>query len=107
MRDDDVDAAAEGVLLRSHADAAEDRGAGDRRVHRQIVEVGENLRRELACRRQHQRASYAAALGRSACARIGRQERRRLAAAGHRARERRRGRPAPAGSRRSESASAA
>ena len=53
--DDDVDAAAEGVLLRAHADAAVDRGAGQRRVHGERVEVLENLRGELARRRQHQR----------------------------------------------------
>ena len=34
-RDDHVDAAAERVLLRAHADAAEHRRAGDRRVDRQ------------------------------------------------------------------------
>ncbi len=35
--DDDVDAAAERVLLRPHADAAEDGGAAERRVHGQVV----------------------------------------------------------------------
>ena len=54
-RDDDVDAAAEGVLLRSHADAAEDRRAGDRRVDRELVQILQNLRRQLTRRRQHQR----------------------------------------------------
>ena len=36
-RDDDVDAAAERVLLRAHADAAEHRRAGDRRVHGEVA----------------------------------------------------------------------
>ena len=54
--DDDVDAAAERVLLRPHADAAEHRRAGDRRVHGEGVEVLEDLRRQLARRREHERA---------------------------------------------------
>ncbi len=53
--DDDVDAAAERVLLRPHADPAEDGGAAERRVHGQIVEIGEHLGGELTGRRQHQR----------------------------------------------------
>ena len=57
--DDDVDAAAERVLLRAHAHAAEDRGAGDRRVHGEVVEVFENLRRQLARGREDQRARRA------------------------------------------------
>jgi hypothetical protein len=48
--DDDVDAAAERVLLRSHADAAVDRRSGYWRVERQRVEVLQDLRRELAGR---------------------------------------------------------
>ena len=64
--DDHVHAAAEGVLLRAHADAAVDRGAGQRRVHGERVEVLEDLRRQLARRRQHQRARRPARLARSA-----------------------------------------
>ena len=59
-RHEDVDAAAERVLLRPHADAAEDRGAGDRRVDGEIVEVLEDLRRQLARRREDERARGAA-----------------------------------------------
>ena len=55
-----VDAGAERVLLRSHADAAEDRGGGDRRVHRELLELLQNLRRELARRREDERARRAA-----------------------------------------------
>ena len=56
---DHVDAGAEGVLLRPHADAAVDRGAAERRVHGQRVEVLENLRGQLARRGQHQRPGRA------------------------------------------------
>ena len=81
-RDDDVDAAAEGVLLRPHADAAEDGGRGQRRVHREVVEVFDDLRRELARRRQHERARRAARLADQAVE-DRQQKRRGLAAAGH------------------------
>ena len=67
--DDHVDAAAEGVLLRPHADAAEHRGAGDRRVHGEVVQILENLRGELARRREDQRARGAGACAASASAR--------------------------------------
>jgi len=60
--DDHVDAAAKGVLLRSHSDAAEHGRPGDWRVHGQVGEVFENLRGELARRRQHERARGAARL---------------------------------------------
>ena len=50
--DEDVDAAAERLLLRRHADAAEDRGAGERRVPGEVGEVLVDLRRELARRRE-------------------------------------------------------
>ena len=80
-RDDDVDAAAERVLLRAHADAAEDRRAGDRRVHGEVVEVLEDLRRQLARRREHQRARRAARLV-DQLVEDRQQERRGLAAAG-------------------------
>ena len=54
-RDDDVHAALEGVLLRPHPDAAEDRRAGDGGVDRQRVQILEDLRRQLTRRRQHER----------------------------------------------------
>ena len=60
--DDDVDTAAKGVLLRAHADTAEHGRGGDRRVRREIVHVGKHLRRELARRRQDQRARRSARL---------------------------------------------
>ena len=60
--DDDVDAAAEGMLLRAHADAAEDRRAGERRMHREAIELLEDLRSQLARRRQDERARRAARL---------------------------------------------
>ena len=80
--DDHVDAAAERVLLRPHADAAVDRRRGERRVDREIVEVFDNLRRELAGRRQHERARRAARLVDQPM-QDRQQERRGLAAAGH------------------------
>ena len=54
--DDDIDAAPERVLLRTHADAAEDRRRGHRRVNGKVRQVLEDLRRQLARRRQDQRA---------------------------------------------------
>src|SRR6266851_6737627 len=54
--DDDVDAAAEGVLLWAHPDATEDRRAVDRRVDGEVLQVLEDLRRELAGRRDDQGA---------------------------------------------------
>ena len=84
--DDDVDAAAEGMFLRSHADAAEDRRGRERRVHGEGGQVLGNLRRELARRRQHQRARRAARPAHQLVQ--DRQEKRGgLAAAGHRAGE--------------------
>ena len=82
--DDDVDAAAEGVLLRTHADAAEDGRGGHRRVHGKVVQVLDDLRRQLASRRQHERARGAARLVDQPMQNR-QQERRRLAAAGRRA----------------------
>ena len=79
--DDDVDARAEGVLLRPHADAAEDGGRRQRRVHREVVEVGDDLRRELTRRRQHECARRAALLGHQLVQQR-QQEGRGLAAAG-------------------------
>ena len=61
-RDHDVDPGAERVLLRPHRDAAEHRRAGERRVDRERVELLEDLRGELARRREHQRARPAARL---------------------------------------------
>ena len=80
--DDDVDAAAEGVLLRPHADAAVDRGAGQRRVHGQLAQMLVDLRRQLARRREDQRARRAALLADQPVENR-QQERRGLAAAGH------------------------
>ena len=84
--DDDVDAAAKRVLLRPHADAAEYSGSSDGRVHREIVEVAEDLGRELAGRRQNERPRDAAALVDQALE-DGQQERGRLAASSHCRRE--------------------
>ena len=84
--DDDVDAAAERVLLRPHADAAEDRGGGQRRVHGEVVQVFDDLRRQLARRRQHERARRAARLV-DQLVQDRQEERGGLAAAGHRAGE--------------------
>ena len=101
--DDDVDAAAEGVLLRPHADAAEDGRGGDRRVHGEVVQVLDDLRRQLARRRQHERARRAARLV-DEPVQDRQQKRRGLAAAGHRAGEQVAAGHAPAESRRPESA---
>ena len=84
--DDHVHAAAEGMLLRTHAHAAVHRGAGQRRMHGQRVEVLEDLRRELARRRQHERARRAARLA-DQPVQDGQQKGRGLAAAGLRAGE--------------------
>ncbi len=81
-----VDAAAEGVLLRTHADAAEDRGAGQRRVHGERVQVLEDLRRQLARRGQDERPGHAPRLL-DEPVQDGQQERGGLAAPGHGARE--------------------
>ena len=56
---DDVHATLERVLLRPHAHAAEHRRAGDRRVHRERGQILENLRGELARRRQDERPGRA------------------------------------------------
>ena len=53
--DQHVHSAPEGVLLRPHPDTAEDCGPGDRGVHRQIVQIFQDLGRELPRRREHQR----------------------------------------------------
>src|SRR5207245_10995779 len=61
-RDDHVHAAPERVRLRAHADAAEDRGARERRVHGELDEVRVDLRGELAGGREDQGPGDAAAL---------------------------------------------
>src|SRR2546422_3386925 len=61
-RDDHVDAAPERVLLRAHADAAEDRRSRERRVHGQLGEVRVDLRRQLAGGGEDQGPGEAAAL---------------------------------------------
>ena len=63
--DDDVDAAAKRVLLRPHADAAVDGRAGHRRVHGQVVQILEDLRGQLARRREDERLASSRAAGRS------------------------------------------
>ena len=85
-RDDHVHAGAEGVLLGTHADAAEDGGRRERRVHRQRAGVLVDLRGELAGRRQDQGAGDAALLPEEAV-QDGQDEGRRLAAPRHRAGE--------------------
>ena len=54
--DQHIGAAAERVLLRSHADAAEDGGRGQGGVNGDIAEALIDLRRQLAGGRQHERA---------------------------------------------------
>ena len=84
--DDDVHAAAEGVLLRAHPHAAEHRRARQRRVHRELPQVLLDLRRELTRRRQHERPRHAARLVHQPV-QDGQEERRGLAAPRHRAGE--------------------
>src|SRR5690606_6838740 len=55
-RDEHIDAASEGVLLRTHPDAAEYGRARDRRVDRELLQIVEDLRGQLTRRGQHQRA---------------------------------------------------
>ncbi len=85
-RHDHVDAAAKGVLLGSHADAAEDGRRRQRRVHGEIVEILDDLRRQFACGREHERSRRPSRLT-DESVEYRQQEGRRLAAAGHRARE--------------------
>jgi hypothetical protein len=73
-------------LRRAHADAAEDGRGGDRGVYREIVQVFEDLRGELAGRGEYQRSRGAAGLVDEAM-QDGQEESRGLAAAGHRAGE--------------------
>jgi hypothetical protein len=53
-RDHDVDPAAKRLLLWAHLDAAEDRSGSNRRISRQVLEVGGYLRRELTSRCDHE-----------------------------------------------------
>ena len=95
--DDDIDAAAKRVFLRAVTHAAVHRRTGHRRVHRQVLQVFQNLSGQLASRREHERARPAPRLG-NQTVKNRQQERRGLAAAGLRgrkdigARERRRDR---------------
>ncbi len=57
-RDDDVDAGAKRALLDAHVDAAVHRGARDRRVIGQPVNLVLDLHRQLARRREHQHAGF-------------------------------------------------
>ena len=59
-RHDDIDAGPEGVLLGSHPDPAEDRRAGDRGMHRQIIQILGDLGRQFPGGRQHQGPGAAA-----------------------------------------------
>ena len=61
-RYDDIDAAPEGVLLRSHSDAAEHGRPGHRGVDGEGIEIVQDLRRELARGDEHQRSRGAARL---------------------------------------------
>ena len=80
-RHDHVHPRAQGVLLRPHADAAEDGGAGDRGVHGQLPEVRVDLGGELAGRGEDERPRGAPRLAHQAV-QDRQAERRRLAAAG-------------------------
>jgi hypothetical protein len=84
--DDHVNAAPERVFLGPHPDAADHRRPGDRGVDRQVGEVLEDLERQLARRRQHQRAGGPARTI-DELVHDRQQERGRLAAPGHRRRE--------------------
>ena len=84
--DDHVDAAAERVLLRAHADAAEHGGAADRGESREVAQVALDLGGELAGGRDDEGAHGAA----GPCGEPlhdGQQERGGLATARHGARE--------------------
>ncbi len=80
--DDEVGSASKRVLLRPHRRATVDRRAGDRRVHGEVLEVVQNLRRQLARRRQDERARDAARLV-DQVMRDRQEERAGLAASGH------------------------
>ena len=59
-RYDYVEAAAKRVLLRSHANSADDDGGGYRRVSSDRFELFHDLRRQLTCRCEDERARGAA-----------------------------------------------
>ncbi len=84
--DEDVDAAAEGVFLRAHPDAAENCRPGDGRVHTDVGQIFKNLRGQFARRRQHERPCGTARLAHQPIENR-QQKRDGLAAAGHGARE--------------------
>ena len=83
---DHVHAAPERVLLRTHADATEHGGAGDRCVDGEVLQVLVDLRREFARRREHERPGDAARTV-DELVHDREDEGCRLAAAGHRAGE--------------------
>ena len=74
------------VLLRAHADAAEDRGAGERSVYGDLLELLDDLRRELT-RRRHDQGARRAARPLEQLVKNGQEERGGLAASRHRAGE--------------------
>src|SRR5262245_63271709 len=78
--DHEIDAGAKRMLLRSHADAAVDGGAAERRVDGQRVEVFQDLRRQLARRGEDERARRASPSSHQAVQNR-QQERRRFPAA--------------------------
>ncbi len=83
-RNHHVHAAAKGMLLGAHAHTAEHGRAVERGVHGQIVHVLEDLGGELAGGRQHERARHPSGTA-DQLVQNRQQERRGLAAAGHRA----------------------
>ena len=85
-RDDDVDAAAKRLLLRPERHAADDRGDTDPGVAREAPRVVFDLRGQLAGRCEYERARGALALGEQPLENR-QDERRGLAAPGHRAGE--------------------
>ena len=58
--DDHVHAAAKGVFLRPHSDAADDHRGGQRRVRGESVELFDDLRGELTRWREDERARFSA-----------------------------------------------
>ena len=79
-RDQHVEAAAQRIDLRLHADAAEDGGRAQGRVRAVVLEAVEDLRREFARRRQHQHARGATGRARRAFRKELGQDRQREAA---------------------------
>jgi len=85
-RDNDVDARTKRVLLRTHANAAENRGTGERRVHGDFLELLDDLCRELT-RRRHDEGARGAARSLEQLVKDWKKERGGLAASRHRAGE--------------------